>query len=68
VDPKQSPVKPLNPDLEADLFLRLDELESRLEQQIGAFPMGPEDAGCLWYLCSPKCEGSKCVSVCPVEQ
>jgi hypothetical protein len=68
MDLKESSIEALTLEVDEGLFLGLDELESRLEQQIGAFPMGPEDEGCLWYLCNPKCEGSKCVTVCPIAQ
>lgn len=61
-------MKSLTLDPGKDLFSELDELESRLEQQIGVFFMSPAADDCLWYLCNPKCEGSKCLTVCPVEQ
>lgn len=45
----------------------LQELEQRLEQQLLSPPGGEFGEGCLWYLCSPKCEGSKCVTVCTLD-
>lgn len=45
----------------------LMELEQRLEQQLLDLPGGEFGDGCLWYLCSPKCEGSKCVMVCTLD-
>ncbi len=45
----------------------LRELEQRLEQQLLNLPGGEFGEGCLWYLCSPKCEGSKCVTVCTLD-
>lgn len=43
------------------------ELEERLERQLLDVLGGDFEEGCLWYLCSPKCEGSKCIAVCTLD-
>ena len=47
-----------------DLPSSLEELESRLESQIAALPMGLDDAHCLYYLCTTRCSGTKCPVFC----
>ena len=66
MDSKRHAIEPLIPQGDDDLCTLLDELEDRLEQQLAMFPIGSEDEPCLWYFCNPKCEGTKCITVCPV--
>jgi hypothetical protein len=46
------------------LLLSLEELETRLETQLAALPVGSDDAHCLYYLCTTRCSGTKCPVFC----
>jgi hypothetical protein len=47
-----------------DLSPSLEELETRLENQIASLPAGLDDAHCLYYLCTTRCSGTKCPVFC----
>ena len=47
-----------------DLSSSLEELETRLDSQIGALPAGLDDAHCVYYLCTMRCSGTKCPVFC----
>lgn len=55
------------PLVEVHMAEDLLELEERLERQLLDVLGGDFGEGCLWYLCSPKCEGSKCIVVCTMD-
>ncbi len=44
--------------------LTLEELEARLESQMAALPPTLDDAHCLYYLCTTRCNGAKCPVFC----
>ncbi|MEW6440116.1 MAG: hypothetical protein AB1640_04200 [bacterium] len=67
MEPKRRLLTPLNAGVPQELIPELEELEARLERQVSAFPLGSPDETCLWYLCHPKCEGSKCLIVCSID-
>ena len=41
------------------LFVSLEELEGRLENQIAALTNSIGDAHCLYYLCTTRCSGTE---------
>lgn len=48
----------------SDLDLPLEELEERIESQLVGLPIDMDDDHCLYFLCTTRCDGTKCPVYC----